>query len=278
MIDINLLPQSMRKKESMKLSQLLVAALLIAVLGVLVHFVTKYHFDIIPGLESRISLRERERAELRVKAEELRQINAEIDRLTVFVEAVKGLYKGRVVWSKVLSDVKAIVNFDASMSHYNAEMRYIWLNDFTGREKKITMNAFATASSQVVAMQMPEQLLQRIRSYVPAALPEQGEEERLQEELRRAVAEHENERRDRPELPIQGPRELSIRQRLEEIRTIQSGGLALLPFNDLLVPGSLQLRSASWTSAPQPKGDRGREMAEVYPKMAWSFAIEMDLK
>ncbi len=281
MININLLPESMRKKESMPLSTILATLALAAILALLVHFVTQYHFDLIPGLQSRIEARQREKAALTAQLEELKKLNAEIDRMGAFVNAVKSLYKGRTVWAKILSDLKGIVNFDQAMSQYNPDMRYLWFKDLSGKESGLTLNALATASTQVVAMQLGERLLEGLRSYTPVTLPEKDEEERLNEELRRAVAEHEAERRDRPDLPVQGPRELTIRQRLEEIKTIKSGGIALMPFSDLLVKGSIQLKNAAWTSAPVPKGynaakeDQG---GELFPKMAWSFAVDMQLQ
>ncbi len=281
MININLLPESMRKKETMPLSHILATLGMAAVLALLVHFITQYYFDTIPTLQSRIAARQREKATLTQQVEELKKINTEIDRMNAFVSSVKGLYKGRTVWAKILSDLKGIANFDPTISQYNPDMRYLWFKDLNGKEDSLTLNAFATASTQVVAMQMGERLLEGLRSYTPVTLPEKDEEERLTEELRRAVAEHEAERRDRPDLPMQGPRELTIRQRLEEIKTIKSGGIALLPFEELLVKGSIQLKNAAWTAAPLPKGfsttkeDPG---GELFPRMAWTFALDMKFK
>lgn len=278
MININLLPESLRKKGGVAPKQLLGLVAAVAVLGGLVYMVTKYQMDTLPTLRDRKQSLQTQQAGLRKKVEELKKINQEIASKSAYVDAVKGLYRQRVVWSKVLSDVKNIVNFDPSMSEYNTDMRYLWLTKLNGRERSLSMQGFATASSQVVAMQLPERLLHSIRSYAPVNLPEKDEEIRLQDELRKAVAEHEAERRERPELPMQGPRELSIRQRLEEIKTIKSGGIALMPFHTMLVGGSLKLNRAAWVKAPTPRGYATQDAGQLFPEMAWSFNIEMTLK
>ena len=243
MININLLPDSMRKAEGLPKKQLLVLLCLVAVLGGLVYMVTRYTFVILPELRMEQASLAQEERRLTAVVQELQRINQEIDRMSGYVDAVKSLYRGRTVWAKILADVKNIVNFDPAMSEYNVEQRYLWLTKLTGRGKAITLAGFATAASQVVAMQMPERLLQGFRDYSPVTLPEKDEETRLQEELRVVINEHDAERRERPELPIQGPRELAIRQRLEEIKAVKSGGIALQPFVQFVVPGSLQLRS-----------------------------------
>ncbi len=276
MININLLPDSMRKAEGLPKKQLLILLCLVAVLGGLVYMVTRYLFVILPELRMEQASLAQEERRLKTVVQELQRINQEIGRMSGYVDAVKGLYRGRTVWAKILADVKNIVNFDPAMSEYNVEQRYLWLTRLTGRGKAITLTGFATAASQVVAMQMPERLLQGFRDYSPVTLPEKDEETRLQEELRVVINEHDAERRERPELPIQGPRELAIRQRLEEIKAVKSGGIALQPFVQFVVPGSLQLRRASWTGAPRPRGSAGA--GALFPESAWAFDISMTLK
>ena len=279
MININLLPDSMRKKEGLPRQQLLILLCLSAVFGGLVYMITRYTFVIIPDLQAeQTTLTQRERM-LKEVVKELADINKEINRMSGYVDAVKSLYRQRIVWAKILADVKNIVNFDPEMSEYNVDQRYLWLTNFTGKEKAIALTGFATATSQTVAMQMPERLLQGFRDYSSVSLPEKDEEVRLQEELRQAIKEHDAERRERPELPIQGPRELAIRQRLEEIKAVKSGGIALKPFVEFLVPGSLQLKSASWTSSPRPRQAALSPGSDaMFPKNAWNFNITMNLK
>lgn len=278
MIHINLLPEALRKRGGLPMSQLVGLLVAVAVLGGLVYMVTKYQMDIIPSLRERQRNLQSQKEMLEKKAKELAQINAEINRMSGYVNAVKGLYKQRVVWSKVLSDIKNIVNFDPSMSEYNSDMRYLWLTRLTGKDKKINLEGYATSSSQVLAMQLSERLINNFRTYVPTSLPEKDEEVRLQEELRQAIAEHEAERRERPELPMQGPRELTIRQRLDEIKNIKSGGIAMMPFNSLLEDGSLKLNKTTWASAPKPRNIKDGVGEQLFPTMAWSFSIEMLMK
>lgn len=281
MININLLPESLRKKGGLPMPQLLGLLVSVAILGVLVYMVTGYHMDTIPALKSRKSTLEARKVNLEKQVKELAAINAEIARMSGYVNAVKGLYRQRIVWSKVLADIKNIVNFDPSMSEYNPDMRYLWLTKLSGQEKKISLEGYTTASSQVLAMQLSERLINNFRTYVPTSLPEKDEELRLQEELRLAITEHEAEKRERPELPMQGPRELTIRQRLEEIKNIKSGGIALMPFNSMIEDGSLKLLRTTWSNAPQPRisNAQGNALSEqLFPEKAWSFSIEMLMK
>lgn len=277
MININLLPESMRKRESLPRAHFLGILVGLAVLGAMVWTITQYRIVHIPALEQKKKGLEDQKKMLTAETERLKKLNADINRMSGYVDAVKSLYKGRIVWAKILSDIKNIVNFEPSLSTFNADQRYIWITNLNGSAKNLTLKCYATAATQVMAMQMPENFLHTIINYVPSSLPEKDEEERLQIELREAIRTHEEERRERPELPLQGPLEMRIRQRLEEIKTVKSGGIAILPFNDLLAPGSLELKSAQWTSSPKPSGARG-QLVEVFPDEAWTFDVVMNLK
>ncbi|MDR0362691.1 MAG: hypothetical protein LBJ46_08440 [Planctomycetota bacterium] len=278
MININLLPEVMRKKDSTPTPQFLIVLVGLAILGAVGYCIFLYSTQVIPGLNNRIVMLEREKRDFEAQAAELKEIRQEIERLTEYVDTVKGLYRSRIVWAKVLSDIKEIINFDPSMSEYNQEMRYLWLISLKGDRDKLTMGGYATAANPVLAMQMPELLLQGFRTHAPRAMPERDEEERLNEELRQAIAENDAMRRDNPDLPLQGAREIALRERLTEIREIESGGVAMQPFSSLLVPGTLGLVNATWSQLPR-MGARGQEAApELFPTQAWSFNISMELK
>lgn len=276
MININLLPEVLRKKERMPLPQFMALLVMIGLIGGAFYMITKYQFNVIPTLNRQESSLNQNKRELTAQTEELKKINAEIDKLSNYVNTVKGLYKNRIVWAKILSDIKNIVNFDPSLSEYNGEMRYLWITKLSGSGKQIRLNGFATAANEVVAMRMPERLLSTILTYAPVTLPEKDEEARLQAELREAIAEHDTLRRENPDLPIQGAKEISIRQRMDEIKNMKSGGIAMQPFNTLLAPGSLKLNSATWTNAPKPQ--RRAALTEIFPEKAWAFDISMTLK
>lgn len=277
MININLLPEVMRKKERMPLPQLLMLVGVVVLFCLLGLVIANYYMNVIPNLESRKRSLTATRQTLQVRADELKRINAEIASLTDYVDAVKTLYRQRIVWSKILSDLKHIVNFDPSMSEYNPDMRYLWLTKLSGRGNELTLNGYATSGNQVVAMQMPERLLQGFRTYAPLTLPEKDEEARLQESLREAQAEHDALRRENPGLPLQGPKEVAVRQRLEEIQNIKSGGIALKAFSELMTPASIRLLNATWTNTPSPRR-RVTNAEELFPPQAWSFGISLELK
>lgn len=277
MIRINLLPRALRKKQGMPLPQFLAVLGVLAVFGGLFYLVTKYEFDIIPNLTMKRDNLQRSRATLTEQVKELQTIRAEIAKRTDYVEAVRTLYRNRTIWAKILANFKSIIDRDPTMNEYNPGMRYLWLTKFTGKGKNIALSGFATDSSQVTAMQMPEWFLQGILTYTPTAMPEKNEEARLAEELRVAASRYEALRRENPDLPPESQNEMEIKARLEEIKKIKSGGLALQPLYSQLVPGSLRLIGANWAAAPQPKGG-ATEMGEIFPKQAWSFNISMDLK
>lgn len=279
MININLLPEVLRKKERMPLPQFMALIGMLILIGFAFYMITKYHFETIPNLEKRERYLQNDKRKLTAQVEELKQITAEKNQLAEYVNTVKGLYKNRIIWSKVLADMKNMVNFDPFMATYNPEARYIWLTTFNGNGKNIDVKGFATASSELVAMQLPERLLTSFLTYTPATLPEKDEEQRLLKELDIAISEHGILRRDNPELPLQGQKEITIRQRLEEIKNMKSGGIALQPFHSQLVPGSLKLNSATWSKAPTPRGlQKDSALTEVFPEQAWAFDISMQLK
>lgn len=279
MIRINLLPRALRKKEGMPLPQFLAVLGALALFGFVFYMVTKYEFDVIPNLVAKRDNLKRYRTTLLAQVDELRTINAEIARLTEYVETVRTLYRNRVIWAKILSNFKTIIDRDPTMNEYNPGMRYLWMTKFTGKDKSISLDGYATDVNSTVAMQMPSRFIRDILTYSPTTMPEKDEEIRLTEELRGMTVRYEALRRENPDLPPQNPAETLVRERLEEIRKIKSGGLALQPLHEQLVPGSLQLNSASWVAAPQVKtGDRGAELAEVFPKEAWSFKLSMTLK
>ncbi|MDR1519328.1 MAG: hypothetical protein LBU23_04175 [Planctomycetota bacterium] len=279
MININLLPDVVRKKERMPMPQLLVICATLAVLGLLGYFTMNYQLNVVPELARRRAVLEQQKREAQAKSDEWKKINEEITRLSGYVNTVKTLYVNRVVWGKILSDIKNIVNFDSIMSQANPEMRYLWLDKLSGKGKNISLSGFATSSNMMVGQQMLESLLQGFRTYRPFGLPEKGEEERLQEELRAVMVEYAARRREDPKLPEQGEEEAAIRKRQEEIKTIRSGGIAMLPFSELLVPGSIRLINTTVTQAPKPRGaGMSGEMLEMFPSQAWSFGISMALK
>ncbi|MCC8190910.1 MAG: hypothetical protein LIP77_09825 [Planctomycetes bacterium] len=279
MININLLPEVLRKKERMPLPQFMAICGILALIGLSLYMVTKYQFDTIPNLERQVRSKTNTKNALSAQVEELKEINAENNRLGDYVNMVKGLYKQRVVWSKVLHDIKRIVNFDPTMSELNSDMRYLWLTSLNGNGKRLTMKGYATAANQVTAIQMPERLLQGFLSYTPVSLPEKDEEVWLQTELERTIAEWNSAREADTTLPLQSEREILLRQRLEDIKVMRSGGIALQPFYELLVPGSLRLVNATWSSAPSPRLQQGASTsADMFPKQAWAFDIEMTLK
>lgn len=274
MININLLPEVMRKKERTPLPQLIgyiFMAALIALVGLAIFY---YMTNVVPTLERERDQLTKQRNALREEVKELGTLKTEIDRLSDYVETVKSLYRNRIVWAKILSDIKNIINFNPQMSVYNADMQYIWLVNLDGKGNTINLKGYATSSNQLLAMQMPEQLIAYFLSYAPTSLPEKDEEEKLEAGLRAAMAEHDKLRAENPELPIQGQRELAIRQRLEEIKTIKSGGIAMQPFVNFLVPGSLRLHETTWTNAPRPR----EKTVEVFPAQAWSFTLSMTLR
>jgi len=238
--------------------------------------VVKYKIDTIPTLERQVRGMEDDRNRLSAQAAELAEINREIAELSEHVDTVKGLYRKRYVWAKTLSDIKHIVNFDSTMSSQNSDMRYIWCTTLNCYGNTIALNGFATASERNVAFQLPGRLTRTFETYVPVSLPEKDEEVRLQKELAAAINAYENLRRENPELPYPGPEEIEVRQRLEALKAIKSGGIALEPFYSLVVPGSLRVNRITWTAAPQPNG-RSQDAAN-FPTQAWSFDLNLVLK
>ncbi|MDR2390781.1 MAG: hypothetical protein LBE84_03765 [Planctomycetota bacterium] len=277
MITINLLPEVMRKKSGMPVMHFIGICAGVAIFALLGYAVFYYTYSVIPALTQRRAVLDRQKKERADQAGELKKIEADIAKYANYVNAVKTLYRNRVVWAKILADIKNIVNFDPSMSFYNSDMRHIWFTKMTGSGKTITLNGFATAATETEAMQMPELLLKEFRVYAPVTLPEKDEEERLRTRLKTVMIEYEALRRNNPDLPLLGPEEEDIRKRLEDIKNIKSGGIATIPFLALISPESLRLINVNWSAAPRPRGQR-TDSSGNFPNQAWSFGITMSLK
>lgn len=276
MIHINLLPEVMRKKEGTPLPQFAAYCVALLAIGLVAYAIVRYKFDTIGMLAARKGTLEIEKNAEQAIAVELQELNRETAKLSGYVDTVKELYRKRIIWAKILSDLKNIVNFDPAMSEYNTDMRYLWLTKLAGKEKNIDMDGFATAANRIAAMQMPSRLITGLMTYTPDKLPEQAEEDRINEALRQAQIENDLLRRDNPDLPVQSEKEVRLRDRLAEIRAVRSGGIALKPFSALLKPGSIKLVSTAWGSAPRPAGNAG-PATEIFPSEAWSFKITMEL-
>lgn len=312
MFEINLMPESARKANPTPLPQFASYLVGILVVAGLLFFVAKYHLTIIPTLEQQKKAMEIEKRRLTEKVAELKAYREEIERLSGHVDAVKALYKGRIIWAKLLSDIKNIVNADKTMSSFNSEMRYLWLSRISGtagmagKPNKLEMDALATANTRIEAIKMAENLLAGLRTYAPTMLPEKKEEEILDAELKIAIAEHDAARKDNPTLPAQGEQEQDIRRRMKELLKFKSGGIALKPFHTFINVGSLGFSDLVWTALTKPrrtavieqllklseyKNNTEAEREELarkieqqrlledslFPPAAWKFKVSVDL-
>lgn len=109
MITINLLPGTSRKREKpprlwQALSGVLLAATLAGAAGV-----ARYGLGVVPGLEARLAGLGEERQSLARADAELSAVETRLGNLAGNVDMAKNLYSRRIVWSKVLQDVKEIV-------------------------------------------------------------------------------------------------------------------------------------------------------------------------
>lgn len=155
MININLLPPEYRKREKpprlwQALSAALLAATLVGAAGVV-----RYGAGVVPGLEARLKGLQEERAVLSQAEAELSGIEARLSGLTGGVDMAKNFYSRRIIWSKILQDLKDIV-----------AGKGVRLTRMAGYGKLLTLDGTSPKTPAETTLQA-DALLREIRNYSP---------------------------------------------------------------------------------------------------------------
>jgi Tfp pilus assembly protein PilN len=282
MININLLPEQLRRPEPTPLPlalTFLVGLAAVVFLGLMWH---SYQFRVIPGLNREITRERTEERRLREEEAELQVLRRQINAIREHVDAVRTLYRGRTVWARILSDIKHLVTEDEAVNNANPGQRYLWLNNIAFRANRFTLRGYASASNSTLGMPMHERLLHGFYTFAPTENPEAAAIRRIEADLEaiRYGAASES-----PDFVSPGEREAELRRKLEEIRRARSGGIALMPFLTFIKPGAIRDLGGSWVPLPQPRRPVDgspdavimEQLMATFPSHAWRFGVEMEL-
>jgi hypothetical protein len=278
MIEINLLPESLRKTEGTPLGRFMAYCLGVILVCSLGAYVAHHHFVHTRDVEDELQRKIAEKTKAETTAKELDEINAKLDLIQARVNAIKELYRGRMIWSKLLYDFRKIVTFDATANEANPELRYLWVTKVVASVgSKLEMEGYASAPTEVVAVRLEEDFLKQLREYSASQAPEVEERERLEQMLMEAKKSWHKIRSENPELPPVSPDEKELKEKLALVEKRESGGVAEMPFINFFREGSPILDETSW-QAGGLNADRELKGAAFLPVGAYRFKINMNLK
>lgn len=292
MIEINLLPESMRKAEATPLPRFV--ALCVGILMVSLLLVVNLHFkrNLVPDEENQLDLKQQEKAEKEAQVGTLNELRAEIAAIEEHVGVVRELYDKRRVWAKLLYDLKRIVTFDKTADESNPQLRYIWLTSVRyskgrGGEETMSLDGFATANGdEVDSARLAQRFFNQLLRYKVDKVPVEEERERLQTLIAELQQKRQKAQQDWATLREENPglQEVSpdvqkidediaaLQANLDGLEDTETGLVALKPFAEFFGDGGIQLTSLTWGKAPGGK-DLG-ENPENVPEEAHAFRIE----
>lgn len=284
MIQINLLPESMRKPEGTPLPRLLITYIGMAIVASTFFFYLHYKFVVVRGYERELARYEKEVQEAVEKAKRLDDLQATLESNQVFVNLVKKTYHERPVWSKILWDIKKIVNHDETQNRINPECRYLWLTSLKigkpekdGGARRITLEGYASALDTVIAAQMVKDLHSTMKGFRAAEPPEMGmkkEWERRLQELRNEWQTLKKEEAEESILAAKEQEMKEIEKKIQELPPKTSGMIAVRPFADFFVPRSIQMGALNWVEPGKTK-EGG---AEYLPQGKYKFSFDLLVK
>lgn len=281
MIIVNMLPDDMRKKESMPLPQFLGILGGIVAFAVLGFFIINYMWFIIPEMQARKNRLRSEETALKNQAKEYDDMTRQINEMTDYIDTVRSLYLNRTVWSKVLADLKSITNFDNQTGQQNAENKYIWMTKIVCNDSVLGIDGIASGPNEQSAMEMLQRMLRNMRDVSANVPPEQRQLRRLEQELLVAREKHEQHKDEDPTLPDESEEIISLRSQVALLRSSMSGGIATKPFASQIDIRSINPVRQEWRKAPVvSEANRGGVTTIELPhsEYVWNFTVSMKLK
>lgn len=283
MIIVNMLPDDMRKKESMPLPQFLGILGGIVAFAVLGFFIINYMWFIIPEMQARKNRLRSEETALKGQAKDYDQMTSEINQMSEYIDTVRSLYLNRTVWSKVLADLKTITNFDNKQGQQNAENKYIWMTHIVCNDSVLGIDGVASGPSEQSAIEMLQHMLRSMRDESTNIPPEQQRLRQLEEDLHLVTERYEARRDEDPSLPDESDEMISLRTQLALLRSTVSGGIATKPFASQIDIRSINPVRQEWRKSPEAKGTvSGKDGVSIislpHSDYVWNFTLSMKLK
>ena len=264
MFDINLLPESYRRSQRSTPLKMLALAVVIAAVALLA-FQTAHNFlKRIPAareVNRQLALTEKR---LTDEVAESDALAAKLSTYEARVEAVRELYRNRIIWAKLLLDIKSLVAQNQGLPGGN-----LWLSKITAQENgQFSMDGFSTGADRNSAMAGRTSLLRAIDTYQPGALPEVAEMEQIDTRLAEIAEEFPDaaSRSEEVRLEVAG-----LQARRLELADLRSGRVAIQPFSRFIKPQTLRANDFTWQSLG---GDRSGDA----PAEGFAFNINFTLQ
>ncbi len=278
MIEINLLPESMRKAQGTPLPRFIVTCVGLVLVLSLGFLVAILQFRVIPAKVKERDEKTREVEQAETTAAELDTLTAKIEAIQNRVNNVKSLFLGRKIWAKILWDLKRIITLDETMNEANPELRYLWINSMTYNSSKdrIDISGNATSTSSTKSMRIVENLIKNMRTYSALEKPEKAAKKRLEEEIKAKKMEWEKRRQDDDSLAPESDEIKKLKARLNTLKNVESGMVAMTPFFKLFKPDGIKLIRTVWgASAGAPKK---KDAGNFLPRTGHKFKISLQFK
>jgi Tfp pilus assembly protein PilN len=283
MIEINLLPEALRKAEGTPLPRFVAMCAGIVVNGILLVLLLHLVINVLRDTQERHDKLAKEVSERKEEAKKLDDLQLQIAQINARVDAVRTLYQNRTVFAKILWDLKQIIDYDERINESNPEGRYLWLTSLKYQVgKTLDIEGLASGANTTEASKNFEELLRQINTYRCEKAPEELERKDLEERRTRVKVEMATAKAraaSPEEADVQEYQKQldEIEKRLQEIqKAVPSGGVAKLSFLEFFK--SLQWKGISWqTIASAEKTEKGAK-AENMPFGAQKFLLTLDLK
>lgn len=294
MIEINLLPESMRKAEATPLPRFVALCLCVLIFFSILAVNMNFMLKIVPDAKKALDDKQKLKSDKEVAAAELQKLQKEISSIEEHVSTVRTLYKNRRVWAKLLYDIKQIVTYEPTTNESNTQLRYLWINSIAyskGAQERIVLSGYATANNDEVSSQrLFNSFYERLLRYKNEKKPVEQEKERISGLMKDLQAKMEKEqekwnllRKQNPGLAATNPAIDEIKKEIEaykkELDALgenESGRVALQPFAKSFADNGIVLDSIAWQGSPG-KGSLGGE-AQNLPDKVQQFKITCTFK
>ena len=264
MFDINLLPDSYRRAQRQTPFKMLALAIVIALAVFLAYRVTVNQFRRLPAVQKENRKLQADESALKAKLALTEELAKQLTKYEARIDAVRSLYRGRVIWAKLLLDIKNMV-----ARNQGGPGGLLWFNRLQAAANgAVTINGYSAGADRYSASEGHTGLLKDFDVYRPDLRPE--EQELADIEAQRTEIERQNpDPAKRPEAVRRELAELDARQ--GDLLDVKSGRVSVQPFIKFVKPGSLKPGRFAWT--PLSGGDGGDA-----PTSAYSFDIAFILQ
>ncbi|MHC4870310.1 MAG: PilN domain-containing protein [Planctomycetota bacterium] len=294
MIEINLLPEKLRKVESTPLPRQLTIYLGVALSAGMI-FLNWFFFNETDKAEEKLAKVKVEISSEQNKIKQLEALALEIDAIKKHVNTVENLYRNRTIWAKVLFDLKNIMH-QQEFNNENEDREYLWLKELKledtrtsgggfgvapQKTKTMKLNGYASAKGTRRATMMIRNLIDSMVGYTPEKSPEEEALENLEERLElRKELDEKLKTKGKKKKKLSEQEERKLRAEDELIRHLQdkkSGGVATMPFMEFFNEATRDVKLKWSDRAPSASGGKSKEM-KMLPLQAMGFEIKLSFK